>query len=345
MSTSMRSYLLRRLLLIIPTLFGVTLLVFAITQLFDPVHRAALYIRDPRQARNIDAIIRKYHLADPFYIQYFLWLFQVLRGNLGWSESIHMRVSDALITLFPATAELVLYAAPLTIILGIILGKLSAVKRDTAVDHATRVLAIIGWSLPSFWLGITLLAVFYGGLGIFPPGRLSPWAEALIRSGEFKTYTGLYTIDALLNLNLSVFIDAVIHLILPVINLTTISVALIMRVMRSSMLEQLNKMYILAARARGLDKKTVIDKHATKNALISVVTISGILVAGMLSGVVITETIFEFKGVGYWAAHAATQLDIPAVLGFALFAGIIFVAANLIVDLLYAYIDPRIRLG
>lgn len=341
----MRSYLLRRLLLIIPTLFGVTLLVFAITQLFDPVHRAALYIRDPRQARNIDAIIRKYHLADPFYIQYFLWLFQVLRGNLGWSESIHMRVSDALITLFPATAELVLYAAPLTIILGIILGKLSAVKRDTAVDHATRVLAIIGWSLPSFWLGITLLAVFYGGLGIFPPGRLSPWAEALIRSGEFKTYTGLYTIDALLNLNLSVFIDAVIHLILPVINLTTISVALIMRVMRSSMLEQLNKMYILAARARGLDKKTVIDKHATKNALISVVTISGILVAGMLSGVVITETIFEFKGVGYWAAHAATQLDIPAVLGFALFAGIIFVAANLIVDLLYAYIDPRIRLG
>jgi len=250
-----------------------------------------------------------------------------------------------LITHFPATAELALYAAPLTVIIGILLGKLSAVKRDTIVDHITRVIAIIGWSLPSFWLGIMLLAVFYGGLGIFPPGRLSPWAEALVRTGEFKTYTGLYTIDAILNLNGAVLMDALTHLALPVITLTTINIALIMRIMRSSMLEQLGKTYILAARARGLNKRTVIDKHATKNALISVITISGILTAGLLSGMVITETVFEFKGIGYWAAHAATQLDIPAVLGFALFAGMIFVITNLIVDMLYAYIDPRIRLG
>ena len=345
MSTNLRTYVVKRLLLVIPVLLGVTLLIFAITQLFSPVERASLYIRDPRQARNIEAIIKKYGLDLPVYIQYFRWLDQVLHGNLGWSHSIHMPVLEAIITRFPATAELTLYAAPLTIFVGIFLGKLAAVKKDTAIDHFTRIMAIIGWSLPSFWLGIMLLAIFYGGLGIFSPGRLSTWAENLILSGEFKVYTGLYTIDAILNLNGAVFLDALSHLVLPVTTLVTINIALLMRVMRSSMLEQLNKTYVIAARARGLKWKTVIDKHAAKNALIPVITLSGLLTAGMLSGMVITETVFEFKGLGYWAAHAATQLDIPAVLGFALFAGIIFVLANLIVDILYAYIDPRIRLG
>ncbi|MEM3640968.1 MAG: ABC transporter permease, partial [Candidatus Bathyarchaeia archaeon] len=167
----------------------------------------------------------------------------------------------------------------------------------------------------------------------------------LVRTGEFRLYTGLYTVDAVLNLNFAVLLDALYHLVLPVATLTIINVALIMRVMRSSMLEQVGKTYVVAARARGLDEKTVIDKHVTKNALISVVTLSGLLTAGMLSGMVITETIFEFKGIGYFAARAATQLDIPAVLGFALLTGFIFIIANLIVDLLYAYIDPRIRLG
>ncbi|MEM0216582.1 MAG: ABC transporter permease [Candidatus Bathyarchaeia archaeon] len=345
MGSNLRTYIARRLLLVIPTLIGVTLLIFAVTQLFDPVQRASLYIRDPKNLRAIDEVIRKYGLDQPFYIQYFSWLSQLLEGNLGWSQSLHMRVIDALVTRAPATIELAMYAAPLTIILGIRLGKLSAVKKDTWVDHFTRAFAIIGWSLPAFWLGIVLLAFFYGGLGVFSPGRLSPWAEALIRSGEFKVYTGLYTIDSILNLNAAVFLDALSHLVLPVTTLTIIDVALIMRIMRSSMLEQLGKTYIIAARARGLDEKTVVDKHAAKNALIPVITISGLLTAGMLSGMVITETIFEFKGVGYFAAHAATQLDIPAVLGFALLTGIIFVIANLIVDLLYAYVDPRIRLG
>jgi ABC-type dipeptide/oligopeptide/nickel transport system permease component len=344
MSVSLRVYVARRLLLLIPTLIGMTLLIFAITQLFDPIERASLYVTDPRQARSVQDIIEKYGLDKPFYIQYFNWLMQMLSGNLGWSQSLHMRVLDAIITRFPATAELVIFSVPLIILGGIFLGKISAVKRNTVIDHACRVMAIIGWSLPSFWLGIMLLAIFYGGLSIFPPGRLSVWAENLVRSGEFKTYTGLYTVDAIINLNWPVFIDAIYHLILPVITLTTINIALIMRVMRSSMLEQLGRMYITAAKARGLDSKTVINKHATRNALIPVVTLSGLLTAGMLSGAVITETVFEFKGVGYFAARAAVQLDIPAVLGFALFAGILFVIANLIVDILYAYIDPRIRL-
>ncbi|MGB9959677.1 MAG: ABC transporter permease [Candidatus Bathyarchaeales archaeon] len=345
MGSSLKTYLTRRLLLVIPTVLGVILLIFAVTQLFTPVQRASLYIRDIKQVKNIDEIIAKYGLDKPAYMQFFTWLSQVFQGNLGWSQSMHMTVADALITRFPATAELALYAAPLTILLGIYLGKLSAVKKDTAIDHFTRALSVIGWSLPSFWLGIVLLAFFYGGFGLFSPGRLSPWAEALVRTGEFRLYTGLYTVDAILNLNFAVLLDALYHLVLPVATLTIINVALIMRVMRSSMLEQIGKTYVVAARARGLDEKTVIDKHVTKNALISVVTLSGLLTAGMLSGMVITETIFEFKGIGYFAARAATQLDIPAVLGFALLTGFIFIIANLIVDLLYAYIDPRIRLG
>jgi len=345
MGSSIKVYIARRLLLVIPTLIGVTLLIFAVTQLFDPVQRASLYVRDPRQMGAVNEIIAKYGLDRPAYMQYFSWLNEVIQGNLGWSQSLHMPVLNALLTRFSATAELAIFAAPITIFVGIYLGKISAVKKDTLVDHATRALSVIGWSLPSFWLGIVLLAFFYGGLGIFSPGRLSPWAEALVRTGEFKVYTGLYTVDSILNLNGAVLLDALSHLVLPVITLTIINVALIMRVMRSSMLEQLGKTYVLSARARGLDEKTVINKHVTKNALISVVTLSGLLTAGMLSGMVITETIFEFKGIGYFAAHAATQLDIPAVLGFALLTGLIFVIANLIVDLLYAYIDPRIRLG
>ncbi len=189
-----------------------------------------------------------------------------------------------------------------------------------------------------------MLAIFYGWLGWFPPGRLSPEAQAIVRSESWVTYTGLYTIDALLNGNLFVFVDALRHLFLPVLNLVIVGNTGIMRVMRSSMLEELNKEYVLAARSKGVEEKVIINKHVTRNALIPVVTMAGVLVAGLMTGLVITETVFELKGLGYWAAHAAEQLDIPAVLAFALFTGTVFVIANLIVDVLYAYIDPRVRL-
>ncbi|HDN62395.1 ABC transporter permease [Candidatus Bathyarchaeota archaeon] len=341
----LKHYIIRRFLLLIPTLIGVTLLIFAVIQLFSPVERAALYIRDPRQARDLPGIIKKYHLDEPVYVQYYYWLREVLRGNLGYSKSVNMPVLDAILNFFPATIELVLYSAPLIVLLGIKLGVLAAIHKDRAVDHLTRISSIIGWSLPSFWLGILLLAMFYGQLGIFPPERLGTEASVYVNSPNFIRYTKINTIDALLNGQLWIFIDALKHLVLPVTSLTIQIVALIVRIMRSSMLEALNKGYVLAARAKGLEERDVIYKHARKNALIPVFTVTGILLAGMLTGVIITETVFNYKGIGYWAAHAATQLDIPAVLGFALLAGVIFVLTNLIVDILYAYIDPRVRLG
>jgi len=345
MSSDLRSYIIRRLFMVIPVLFGVSVLIFAVVQLFSPIERAALFVRSEREATNIEGIIRKYGLDQPIHIQYITWLSEVLRGNLGWSKVVSKPVLEALITFLPATVELTLYAAPITILLGIYLGKKAAVHKDKAIDHATRTLAIIGWSMPTFWLAIMLLAIFYGYFGgLFPPDRLGVEASIYIQSGKFVRYTGINTIDAILNGQFWIFVDALRHLVLPTLTLVVVQVALLMRVMRSSMLEALGQGYVIAAKAKGLDEKTVVNKHAARNAMIPVATLSGLLVSGMLSGVVITETVFNYKGIGWWFVRAASQLDIPSVLGFSIFAAVLFVVTNLIVDLLYAYIDPRIRL-
>jgi len=304
-----------------------------------------LYIRDPRQIADIDDIIRIYNLNAPLHIQYFIWMSELLSGNLGFSHTAHTTVVNALIQRFPATIELVMFAIPLTIVIGVYLGVISATHKDKIVDHITRSVSIIGWSLPSFWLGIVLIAIFFGGFGVFPPERLSISVQRYVTSTEFIRYTRINTIDGLLNGNLWVVLDALQHLVLPTVTLTAISIALIVRVMRSSMLEALNKGYITMARAKGLARKEVVNKHARRNALIPVVTLSGLLAASFLNGVVITETVFNINGVGRFGVNAALNFDIPAVLGFALFSGVLFIVANLLVDIAYAYIDPRIRLG
>jgi peptide/nickel transport system permease protein len=344
------TYVIRRLLLLIPILLGVSVIIFAITEFFDPYARAALYVNPVHiKPQDWPAVFQRYGLLDPIYVRYYRWITEVFHGNLGYSQENRMFVIDVIKTKLPASAEIAIYTTPLTILLGIWLGVKSAVHRDKVADHVTRIIAIIGWSLPTFWSAIILLSIFYGGFGIFPPGRLGSAAEDFIslgvRSGAYTVYTGLNTIDGLLNGQPWISWDALQHLILPCINLTIVQIALLIRVMRSSMLEELNKGYITTARAKGLSQGEIINKHARRNALIPVVTLAGLLVAGMMTGVVITETVFHIDGLGASAARAALHLDIPFVLGFAMFTAIVFVVANLIVDVLYAYIDPRIRLG
>lgn len=341
----LRTYIIRRFILMIPTLIGVVLLIFAITQILTPEQRAALYVTE-RTAQRTEEIIEKFHLRDPFYVQFYYWITEVLKGNLGWSKKYNSPVLDMIIKRAPASIELALYSSPVIIITGIYLGKISAVYRDKAPDHITRALSIIGWSLPSFWLGILLLAIFYSGLGWFSPGRLSDAANAIVRDPtKFKVYTGMYTIDGLLNGKPWITLDALSHMILPIISLTIQIIALMVRVMRSSMLESLGKGYVIAARARGLSFKEVVNKHATKTALLPVITLAGMLTAGLMNGVTITEIIFHYPGLGQFAATCALPpSDIPGVIGFALFTGILFVIANLVVDITYAYLDPRIRL-
>jgi peptide/nickel transport system permease protein len=312
------------------------------------MQRASLYLgENPKDIGSIDLIIEKYGLNDPVYIQYFRWINEVLHGNLGWSKTVNYPVARVLFQRIPATAEITLFSAPLIIFVGVYLGVKSAVHRDSIIDHVTRILSIIGWSLPTFWFGLILISIFFVNLGWFPTGRLSPNLQSFVMSpaSEWNSYTGLHTIDGLLNGRLDITLDALRHLVLPVVTLVVVIVALIIRVMRSSMLEALNKSYIITARAKGLHKKEVINKHARRNALIPVITVSGMLIAGMLTGLVIVEYIFNIPGIGMFAASAAIELDIPAVLGFALLSALVIVIANLIVDILYAYIDPRIRLG
>lgn len=342
----LRAFVIRRLLLMIPTLIGVSLLIFAVMQFFSPVQRASLYVREqPKEIKGIEGIIVKYHLDDPIYLQYFRWISEVLKGNLGWSRTINYPVTKAILERLPATAEVAIFSAPFIIFVGIYLGVKSAVHRDGLIDHVTRTLSIVGWSLPTFWLGLILISIFFVGLGWFPTGRLGANANVFVHSSEFVRYTGMNTVDGLLNGQLWITLDALRHMVLPVVTLVVVIIALIVRVMRSSMLEALNKGYIITARAKGLDRNEVVNKHARRNALIPVVTISGMLVAGMLTGLVITEYVFNIHGIGEYAANAALNLDAPAILGFAITTGAIYVTANLIVDILYAYIDPRIRLG
>jgi dipeptide transport system permease protein len=342
----LRSYIIRRLLLLIPVLLGVTIFVYGITMFFSPAQRASLYVTDVRQLQDLPAIIHQYGLDRPFWEQYGTWLGQVLRGNLGWSEVVSMPVGQAIWHYLPATLELAIFATPLIILIGIFLGTKAAAHKDKPLDHSTRVVAILGWSLPTFWLGLILLMVLYGYFaGLLPPGRLSTQMQVVVDSAAFTRYTHINTIDAILNLNGPVLLDALRHLVLPVVTLSVTHVAFIMRLMRSSMLESLGKGYILTARAKGLDERIVVNKHARRNALIPVITISGYLFAALASGAVITESIFSYKGIGWWAWQSAVHLDISAVLGFALFSAVLFVLINLIVDILYTRVDPRVRLG
>ena len=342
----LRAYIIRRLLLLIPVLFGVTLFIFGITMLFSPSQRATLYVSTPQQMRDLPSIIEQYGLDRPFIMQYGTWIRQIFSGNLGWSTVVSMPVEEAIFHYLPATLELAIFAAPLIILTGIFFGTRAAAHKDKPIDHGTRVLAILGWSLPTFWLGLLLMMVFYGYFhGLFPPGRLSIQTDVVVNSAGFIRYTRINTLDAILNLNGPVLVDALRHLVMPVITISTVNIAFIMRLMRSSMLESLGKGYILTARAKGLDERVVIAKHARRNALIPVITVSGYLFAALAGGAVITETIFSFKGIGWWASQSALRLDIPSVLGFALFMAILFVLVNLIVDILYTRVDPRVRLG
>lgn len=340
----MATYIARRLVLLPLVAFGVTVLIFALLQFLDPAMRAGVFITNPNQLNALDAIIRKYGLDQPVYVQYWNWLREVFHGNLGWSQTARLPVLGAIKAFFPGTLELTLYSFVPIMLIGVWLGTAAGVHRDEMVDHVSRVLSIAFRSLPVFVWGLLILMILYGRLNWFPPGRLSLEADLFVRSGQFHSYTRLMTVDALLNGRLDIFADALRHLAGPVLTLTIVSIALLVRITRSAMLEVLRQDYVRTARAKGLAEPVVISRHARKNALIPVITLSSLTFVGLLGGVVITETIFNFPGIGRWGAFAAQQLDIPGVTGFALFIAALTVLANLAADILYAYFDPRIRL-
>lgn len=341
----MLSYITRRFLILPFVLLGVLLIIFGMIQLLSPNQRLSTYIQSPAELKNtdIEVLKEKYGLTDPVWVQFGRWIHDVVNLNFGWSESVKMTANRAFIRFFPVSLELALWSALPIIFGGIWLGTVAAVNHNKFIDHLTRLFAIVGWSLPSFVAGLLLLMVFYGGVvAWFPPGRLGTAATEIVHSSQFVRYTQLNTIDALLNWNWFVFADAVRHLILPAIVMSYVRWAMLLRIMRSSLLETLRKDYVQTARAKGVKENVVIKKHARRNALIPVVTIAGIYVAFLINGLVVTETIFNWHGLGRWAVTAAQQFDTSSLILFALFNGVLLVVANLVVDIIYAYLDPRV---
>ncbi len=268
----------------------------------------------------------------------------ILRGDLGWSKVGKSSVTDVIARRLPATAELALWAAVPLIGLAVWMGIMAAVNHNKLTDQILRVTAITGWSIPTFVFGLLVLMIFYARLGWFPPERLSDWALRVVTSPEFTRYTHMNTLDALLNLRFDIFLDSLRHLVLPVLTLSVVSWAFLLRVTRSSMLDTLRQDYMTTARAKGLAERNVVRRHAVPNALIPVITVGGLTLIGLFNGVVITETVFNYPGMGSFLAEAALSLDVISVLGITLFSSFILVFGNLVVDVLYGVVDPRIRL-
>jgi peptide/nickel transport system permease protein len=354
----MTTYIIRRLLLVPLLLFGVTVLIFGMLQFLDPIERAALYTRDvPKNDNMIKGVVKRYCLDCPIYVQYWNWLAGtvdpntgerkggIIFGDFGWSKTTSQPVSALIARRFPNTLDLTLWAVGPVILVGIWLGVQAAVHHNGFIDQAARVFSIVGTSFPTFVFGLLVLMIFYANLQWFPPGRLSDEYTQVFNSPAFRHYTSLLTIDALLNGRFDVFLDALRHMFLPILTLSYISWATFLRLTRGSMLETLRQEYVTTARAKGLPERDVIYKHAQPNAMLPVVTFAGFTVVGLMGGVIITETVFDYPGIGSAAAAASVQLDVITVLGFALFNGFILIVANLVVDVLYGVIDPRVRLS
>jgi peptide/nickel transport system permease protein len=336
---------------------GITILIFLMLSLLTPYERASLYVSEiPKREGAIEAIVAKYGLDDPIPQQYWRWMVGfkdpdtgeveggILRGDLGWSKTGKSTVVEVIKRRLPASAELSLWSAIPLIGLAIWMGIRAAVNQNKFVDQVLRIAAITGWSIPTFVFGLLLLLYFYSNLGWFPPGRLSIEFNQIVQSDAYVQYTQMHTLDALLNLRWDVFVDAIKHLVLPVVTLSVVSWAFLLRVTRSSMLDTLRQDYITTARSKGLVERKVVNRHAVPNALIPVITVGGLTLISLFNGVVITETIFNIKGMGSFLAQAATSLDVVSVLGMTLFSSTVLVFGNLIVDVLYGVVDPRIRL-
>jgi peptide/nickel transport system permease protein len=335
----LREYITRRLLLLIPTIIGVTLVTFLLTNLMPSNPIRLMMGEKAANPEIIAALEAQYGLDKPLYIRYFVYLGNLFRGDLGMAIHTPFPVSTEIMTRLPATVELGITALILATIVGILIGVVSAVKSNKLSDHVSRVFALTGVSMPVFWLGLMLLLLFYYQLEWLPGmGRLSIGIE-------LEHITGLHMMDALLTGNLTAFVDAVKHLILPAFCLSWLEMAMIMRITRSSMLEVIRQDYIRTARSKGLSERVVIYRHALRNALIPTTTVVGLSVGAMLGGAVLTETVFAWPGIGSFMVDSIYFKDIPVILGITVVLAFANIFSNLIVDILYGVLDPRVRYG
>jgi len=320
------------------TFIGLTAITFVIGRVMpaDPV----LAIVGDRASQEVyDQVFLQLGLDKPIYIQYFKYLGQLAEGNLGTSIMTAQPVADDILRFFPATLELATVATLLGIFVGIPMGVLAAVHKGRWPDHIVRVISLIGYSAPIFWLGMVALLIFYARLDwVAGPGRLDVYYDGIV-----EPKTGVLMIDAAMSGEWEIFHNALSHLILPASVLGTFALAYIARMTRSFMLDQLSQEYILTARVKGMPESKVIWGHAFRNVLVQLITIIGLTYASLLEGSVLTETVFSWPGIGQYITNSLFNNDMNAVLGGTIVVGVCFVGINMLSDLLYRLVDPRVR--
>ena len=331
----MLAYIIRRLMIMIPTLLGVTVIVFLMLHA-TPGDPAELLLGERATEKALHEVREHLGLNQPLHVQYGMFLKRLMKGDLGETIWTRQKVWTEVKQRFPATIELALVALFISCFAGMILGIVSATKQYSVFDYLSMLGALAGVSMPIFWLGLVFMLIFSLNLGWLPlSGRLSI-------DIDLEIITNFYILDALITRNWPAFKDAVWHIIMPAVTLSTIPTAIVARMTRSAMLDVLRQDYIKTAKAKGLSQIKVIFKHALRNAMIPVVTTIGLQFGVLLGGAILTETIFAWPGVGKWMYDAVMQRDYMVIQGGTLFIAALFVVINLCVDVLYAVINPRI---
>jgi peptide/nickel transport system permease protein len=333
-------FVLRRLAALVLLSLGITFVAFVLTELV-PSNAVATNLGEQAAGDPVAVAAFKHHygLDRPFPVRYAIYLDHLVHGDLGQSSLTHGPVTHDLGQFIPATGELALYSILFAAIVGIGFGVIAALRRNRPTDHALRVASLAGISMPTFWIALVALYVGFFRLGWFPGAeRLDPGVSPP------PSITGLYTIDALLDGNWGLFVQALHHLVLPALVLAAFNVSLLTRFTRSAVLEVIGNDYVRAARAKGLPERTVVLRYIVRGALPSVVTVLGLVFANVLTGAVLVEKIFSWPGIGQYAFQAAVNVDVPAIAGVSLFVAVVYITVNFIVDVLYGLIDPRIRI-
>ncbi len=332
----MFTFVLRRILLLVPTLAGISVLAFLMIYLV-PGDPAQIMLGERADAETVAALRQDMGLDQPFYVQFGRFFSDLIGGDFGRSIRTHERVSTEILQRFPATFELTMASMAFAIVGGVGLGLLAAVRRGRIVDLVCMVLATSGISMPVFWLALVLILLFAVQLPLLPiSGRMAPHID-------FEPLTHFYLLDAALTGEWKTFTDIARHLALPAVTLGTIPLAVIARMTRASLLEVLGEDYIRTAWSKGLPERLVVLRHAVRNALIPTLTVIGLEFGYLLGGAIITETVFDWPGLGRWLFLAVLARDFRAVQGGVILLATLFVLINLLVDVLYAWLDPRIR--
>jgi peptide/nickel transport system permease protein len=329
-------YTIKRILMLIPVLLGVSLVVFLIMRVFSP-DPAPVVLGEHASKEAMKAWRDAHGLNESIVLQFIDFLKNAITGNFGNSYYTNQPVSKEIMARFPATVELAICSIIFASVFGVLLGVVAAVHKNTIADYASTLLALIGISMPIFWLGILLILLFSGTLHLLPStGRIDPMLQPVGGSG-------LYLWDTLTAGDFEAFGNAVQHLIMPTLALSLYSMAIITRMTRSSMLDTLNQDYIRTARAKGITQQRVIKHHALRNAMIPITTVIGLQFGSLLGGAVLTETVFAWPGIGSYTVECIQKSDFPVVQAVVLIIATIYVLINLVVDLIYAFLDPRIK--